>query len=573
MTDVRARMTVPQPIALLLLLICFSAPAAGADRPPAAAIATAHPLATEAGFEILAAGGNAFDAAVAISAALAVVEPSGSGLGGGGFWLLHRAEDGHELMLDGRERAPATASAAMYLDADGKPVPRLSLDGALAAAIPGTPAALVHLAREYGSLPLARSLAPAIRFARDGFAVDEHYRQMIGFRVDALRASPAAAAIFLKDGEPPPVGHPLRQPDLARVLEAIARQGHAGFYSGPVADALVAGVRAGGGAWSKADLAAYDVVEREPIQSVYRGIRITSAPPPSSGGIALVTMLNVLSGYELDALEPVTRHHLVVEAMRRAYRDRAIHLGDPDFVDIPPELTEPAYASGLRSAIRTDRAMPSALLPGLPADPLGADTTHFSVLDAAGNRVAATLSINLPFGSGFVPPNTGVLLNNEMDDFSAKPGTPNAYGLIGAAIDGGGQANAIAPGKRPLSSMTPTFLDDGERVAILGTPGGSRIISMVLLATLEFARGGEPADWVKAGRYHHQFFPDRISYEPGALAAGEIAGLKALGHTLQPTERRYGNMQLVLWDRGANVVKAASDPRGGGRAEVRTPEQ
>lgn len=561
----RAR-TAMQPFAALLLLLALHAGLAiGADRPSKAAIATAHPLATEAGFEILAAGGNAFDAAVAIGAALAVVEPYGSGLGGGGFWLLHRAEDGHELMLDARERAPAAATAAMYLDARGNPVPRLSLDGALAAGVPGTPAAIVHLAREYGKLPLERSLAPAIRLAREGFPVDERYRQMIGFRTEALRGSPAAAAIFLDDGEAPRAGAILRQPDLARVLEAIAREGHAGFYAGAVADALVAGVRAGGGIWSKADLAGYDVVEREPVQSVYRGIRITSAPPPSSGGIALVTMLNILSGYELDELAPVTRRHLVIEAMRRAYRDRAIHLGDPDFVDIPPELTEPAYASGLRSAIRADRAMPSALLPGLPAETTGADTTHFSVLDETGNRVAATLSINLPFGSGFVPPGTGVLLNNEMDDFAAKPGAPNAYGLIGADT----QANAIAPGKRPLSSMTPTFLDDGKRVAILGTPGGSRIISMVLLATLEFARGGEPADWVSAGRYHHQFIPDRVSHEPDALTADEIAGLQALGHTLQPAGRRYGNMQLVLWNRTANTVQAASDPRGGGLAEAR----
>ncbi|MDR2877176.1 MAG: gamma-glutamyltransferase [Chromatiales bacterium] len=562
-------MTKPSLIAVFSLFICWASFAGAAQRPPAAAIASAHPLATDAGFEILNAGGNAFDAAVAISAALAVVEPSGSGLGGGGFWLLHRAEDNREVMIDGRERAPLAATATMYLDANGEPVPRLSLDGALAAGIPGTPAALVHLAREYGKLPLARSLEPAIRLARDGFAIDEHYRAMIGFRITALRASPAAAAIFLHDGEVPTVGDVVRQTDLANVLEAIVHEGRAGFYAGEVADALIAGVRTAGGIWSKDDLADYKVIEREPVHGMYRGIRITSAPPPSSGGIALVTMLNVLSGYELDKLDPITQRHLIVEAMRRAYRDRAIYLGDPDFVTIPSELTEPAYASGLRSAIRTDRAMPSALLPGLPAEVTGTDTTHFSVLDEAGNRVAATLSVNLPFGAGFVPPGTGVLLNNEMDDFSTKPGAPNAYGLIGSAIDGGTQANAIAPGKRPLSSMTPTFLDDGKRVAILGTPGGSRIISMVLLASLEFARGGKPADWVSAGRYHHQFFPDRITYEPDALTAEEIAGLKKLGHTLQVSDRRYGNMQIVLWNRETNTVDAASDPRGGGGAETR----
>ncbi len=546
---------------VLLLISC----AAAAGKPPAAAIASAHPLATEAGFEAFAAGGNAFDAAVAVSAALAVVEPSGSGLGGGGFWLLHRAEDGVERMIDGRERAPLAATAAMYLDQNGEPMRRASLDGALAAAIPGTPAALAHLARHYGRLPLTVSLAPAIRLAREGFAVDRHYRDLIGFRIDALRASPDAAAIFLVGGKAPEEGHILRQPALAAVLEAIAAQGHEGFYAGAVATALSAGVRAAGGIWSLEDLAAYRIVEREPVRGEYRGIRITSAAPPSSGGIALVTALNILAGYDLDRLDAVTRHHLVIEAMRRAYRDRAVYLGDPDFTAIPPELTAPAYAAGLRNTIRADRATPSAMLPGMPAEAAGSDTTHFSVLDAEGNRVAATLSINLPFGSGFVPPGTGVLLNNEMDDFAAKPGLPNAYGLIGSEAG----TNAIAAGKRPLSSMTPTFLDDGERVAIIGTPGGSRIITMVLLAALEFSRGGDAEALVGKKRYHHQFFPDAVSHEPDAFDAGEIAALEKRGHTLQRMGRRYGNMQAVIWDRNRDAVQAASDPRGGGGAQVR----
>lgn len=546
-----------------LLLCCF--PATAAERPAAVAVASAHPLATAAGLEILEAGGNAFDAAVAVSAALAVVEPAGSGLGGGGFWLLHRAADGHETMIDGRERAPAAASPDMYLDENGEPVSRLSLDGALAAGIPGTPAGIAHLAEHYGALPLARSLAPAIRYAREGFVVDELYRRLIGFRLAALRQSPAAAAIFLEGSETPGTDFVLRQPDLARVLEALAGEGRDGFYRGAVAEALVDGVRAAGGIWTREDLADYRIIEREPVRGNYHGIRIVSAPPPSSGGIALITMLNVLSGYELEQLDTVTRHHLVVEAMRRAYRDRAQYLGDPDFIDIPPELLTPTYAAGLRNGIRADRATPSAMLPGMPADALGSDTTHFSILDAAGNRVAATLSINLPFGAGFVPPGTGVLLNDEMDDFAARAGRPNAYGLIGAESG----ANAIAAGKRPLSSMTPTFLDDGERLAILGTPGGSRIITMVLLGALEFARGGDPAAWVSTGRYHHQFFPDRITHEPDAFTAAEIEGLRALGHELQRIERRYGNMQAIEWNRRSGEVKAASDPRGVGAAEVR----
>jgi gamma-glutamyltranspeptidase/glutathione hydrolase len=548
-------------VAFLLLICCFPA---AAGHPPAAAVASAHPLATAAGLEILEAGGNAFDAAVAVTAALAVVEPAGSGLGGGGFWLLHRASDGHETMIDGRERAPGAATPDMYLDDRGEPLPRLSLDGPLAAGIPGTVAGIVHLAENYGRLPVERTLAPAIRHARDGFAVDEPYLRLIGFRLEALRQSPAAAAIFLDDGAAPKPGFVLRQPELAEVLEAVARAGFDGFYRGEAARRMVAGVREAGGIWTLDDLADYRIVEREPVRGEYRGIRVISAPPPSAGGIALVTMLNVLSGYELDRLDAVTRHHLVVEAMRRAYRDRAQYLGDPDFVDIPTELTLPAYAAGLRNSIRADRATPSALLPGIPADPLGSDTTHFSIIDAEGNRVAATLSINLPFGSGFVPPGTGVLLNNEMDDFATRAGRPNAYGLIGAESG----ANAIAPGKRPLSSMTPTFLDDGERVAILGTPGGSRIISMVLIGALEYARGSGPETWVAAGRYHHQFFPDHIAHEPDAFSSEEIEGLRALGHELTVINRRYGNMQAIEWNRRSNEVSAASDPRGAGSAEV-----
>ncbi|MCC6207724.1 MAG: gamma-glutamyltransferase [Gammaproteobacteria bacterium] len=540
------------------------AQAADTQTPSAAAVASAHPLATRAGHDILQAGGNAFDAAVAVGAMLAVVEPTGSGLGGGGFWLLHRAADGREIMLDGRERAPLDAHADMYLDTDGAVIPAASINGALASAIPGTPAALAHLASQYGRLPLARSLAPAIHAAREGFPVDAHYLQLARFRLEALRRSPAAAAIFLDQGDLPKEGYILRQPDLARALESIAGHGHAGFYAGPLAQDLVDGVRAAGGIWSLRDLAGYRVVEREPVRGEYRGIRITTAAPPSSGGIALVTMLNILAGYPLEDLAAPDRAHLVIEAMRRAYRDRAVYLGDPDFTEVPMEvLLSPAYAAGLRNAIRPDRATPSAMLPGVAADATGTDTTHFSILDRAGNRVAATLSINLPFGAAFMPPGTGILLNNEMDDFSIKPGVGNSYGLVGA------QPNAIAPGKRPLSSMTPTFLDDGRRIAILGTPGGSRIITMVLLAALDFQRGAPPREWVGLRRYHHQYLPDVVSYEPGTFSADETAALAARGHTLEERTRPYGNMQAILWDRADNRVSAASDPRGGGTAETR----
>ncbi|HEX9628075.1 MAG TPA: gamma-glutamyltransferase [Acidiferrobacterales bacterium] len=543
----------------LALVVSFAAAAAEAPRLPAAAIASAHPLATRAGHEILSQGGNAFDAAVAVAATLAVVEPANSGLGGGGFWLLHRASDTYEVMIDGRERAPLKARAGMYLDKDGEVVPRLSLDGPLAAAIPGTPAALDYLARRYGRLPLGQSLAPAIRLAREGFPVSERFTQMAEARRAALASSPAAAAVFLDDGFPPAPGFMLKQPDLADTLERLAAKGRDGFYTGPVARRLVKGVRRAGGIWSRRDLREYSVVERTPIVGTYRGVRVVSAPPPSSGGVALVQMLNLLAPYSLDPMHRTRRDHLIIQAMKLAYRDRARHLGDPDFVTVDvARLTGGRYAAELGREID----LPKWQIPPLmPTREQGTQTTHFSIIDRDGNRAAVTLSLNTLFGSGFMPPGTGVLLNNEMDDFVAKPGVPNAYGLVGNA------ANAIAPGKRPLSSMTPTFLESPDAVVILGTPGGSRIISMVLLASLEFLhhRGGV-RDWLALPRFHHQYLPDTVYYEPGAYAEAEVEQLGRLGHHLQAVDRPYGNMQAIVWYKNAGRVEAASDPRGEGLA-------
>jgi len=527
-----------------------------AEHPPAAAIASAAPLATAAGAEILEEGGNAFDAAVAIAAALAVVEPYSSGLGGGGFWLLHRASDGFETMVDARERAPLAASADMYLDKDGNIVPRLSLDGPLAAAIPGTPAALVHIARAYGRLPLARSLEPAIRLATEGFAVTQRYHEMARQRVPVLLQSPAAAEVFLNHDMAPMPGYIIRQPDLAATLERLVHDGRAGFYAGEVAAKLVRGVRAKGGIWSTRDLAQYRVVERVPLHGMYRGVRLTSVPLPSSGGVVLLEMLNILGHYNLDRMDRIQRDHTIIEAMRLAYRDRARYLGDPDFVHVDTtRLLSPDHAADLRREIG---ARAGVSTPG-PAAATGLHTTHFSVIDKDGNRVAATLTLNTLFGSAFMPPGTGVVLNNEMDDFVAKPGVPNTYGLVGAS------ANAIAPGKRPLSSMTPTFLETPDAVVVLGTPGGSRIISMVLLATLEFAgHRGTVKDWVALKRFHHQYLPDQVEYEPGTFNTEEIHGLENLGYKLKPVSSGYGNMQAVVWYRKTNRVEAASDPRGDG---------
>ena len=550
-------------VCLAFAIVCNGLSAA--EKPGKAAIASAHYLATEAGHEILEQGGNAFDAAVAVSAALAVVEPTSSGIGGGAFWLLHRASDGFQVMIDGREQAPAAAHRDMYLDEDGNVNRDLAVNGPLAGAIPGEVAGLEHLAVKYGRLPLADSLQPAIRLAREGFPVDKKYNAMMGWRIDVIKRWPAAAEVLLADGEVPAIGHIIKLPELALVLQQVAEQGAAGFYTGPVAERIVKGVQDAGGIWTMEDFAAYQIKEREPIRTAYNNYELITAPPPSSGGIALAEILNTIEPYPLDKLEPALRIHLIVEAMRRAYRDRAIYLGDPDFADIPVEmLTSQYYADGLRASIRPDKATPSSMLAGNDQIPEGTDTTHFSVIDADGNMVAATLTVNLPFGSGFMPPGTGLLVNNQMDDFSAKQGEPNAYGLIGFV------ANEIQPYKRPLSSMSPTFMIGEDKRAVIGTPGGSRIITMVLLGILDFMEGNEPESWVSLPRFHHQYEPDKISAETNAFSAEEIAALEALGHTVEVRERPWGNMHGVMWNRKTGEVTAGSDPRWpSGRAIVK----
>jgi gamma-glutamyltranspeptidase/glutathione hydrolase len=531
--------------------------------PHKAAIASAHPLASAAGREILDQGGNAFDAAVAVSAALAVVEGSSSGLGGGGFYLLQRA-DGAAVMLDAREAAPRAATRDMYLDAGGQPIADASTEGARAAGIPGEPAAFEHLARRYGRLPLKTSLAPAIRLARAGFPLYARLQAGIRAKRSLLLKSPAAARVYLTaTGEVPAIGDVIKQPDLADTLEVLAARGARGFYGGPIARRLVDGVRAAGGIWSLEDLAGYRVIERKPLVGEYRGARIISAPPPSSGGVALLDALNILSGWNLSALDSATRKHLIIESMRRAFRDRAVYLGDPDFVNIPVSLlTSAAYAAGQRASIRADKAMPSDLLPGVEAPPAGMNTTHFSILDADGNGVAATISVNLWLGSGYMVERTGVMLNDTMDDFSIKPDAPNAFGLVG------GSANAIAPGKRPLSSMTPTFVQSRGGMLIVGSPGGSTIISMVLLATLNYVDGISAADIVKYPRYHQQYLPDEVDYEADAFTPAEIQALEGKGQVLKEGRRRWGNMEAVIWDFGSGTVQAASDPRGEGEGLV-----
>jgi gamma-glutamyltranspeptidase/glutathione hydrolase len=348
----------------------------------------------------------------------------------------------------------------------------------------------------------------------------------------------------------------IKLPDLAIVLEKVAAEGRDGFYKGEVAKKLVDGVRAAGGIWTMEDMAGYVIKERQPVRTTYQGYELVTASPPSSGGIAIAEILNILEPYQIAGLDKVQRTHLVVEAMRRAYRDRALYLGDPDFYDVPQEmLTDLNYAAGLRAGIMFDKATPSDMLPGRENLSEGTDTSHFSIIDAEGNMVAATLTVNTPFGSKFMVPGTGFVLNNEMDDFSAKPGEPNAYGLIGFT------ANEIQPFKRPLSSMTPTLIIGQDKVAAIGTPGGSRIITMVLLGILDFIDGNEPESWVSLPRYHHQYVPDKIYAESDAFSAAEVSALQAMGHTVEVRDRPWGNMHAVMWNKETGEVTAGSDPR------------
>ena len=529
------------------------------------AIATTHPLATQAGFEVLAAGGNAFDAAVAVSAALAVVEPHGSGLGGGGFWLLHSADSNSSIMVDGREKAPLAGHRDMYLDDKGEVIDNLSVVGPLSAGIPGSPAALDHIANKYGKLTLAQSFAPAIRYAKEGFEVDEHFQKYAKFRKEVLNQFPKTALIYLQDGNEPEVGHLIKQPELANTLEMLAAKGKDGFYQGNFAQKLIDGVRAAGGIWSMEDLAQYNIIERQPITGTYNGMKITSAAPPSSGGVTIVDTLNILENFDLTKMSPEEQAHIVTEAMRRAYYDRAEFLGDTDFVEVPiKRLIDKQYAKIQSSTIILDEATESD---ELSEETLGTgggeNTTHFSIIDSEGNRVAATMSINFPFGSGFIAPGTGMLLNDEMDDFSAKPGVPNVYGLIG------NEKNAIAPGKRPLSSMSPTFVENGDEVVVLGTPGGSRIISMVLLGILDYTQGGDAKSMVAKRRFHHQFRPDMIQHESGTFTEQQKEYLADLGHILFEGNYLYGDLQVVIRNSKTGEMQAASDPRGPGVAQVK----
>jgi len=532
-----------------------TAPAPQAQRPGHAGIASANFLATNAGFEVLAKGGNAFDAAVAVASTLSVVEPESSGIGGGFMATLHIAKTGENVFIDARETAPMAVNPKDYLNPDGTPNRDAALKGPLSAGIPGEPAGLVLLAKKFGKLPLSVSLAPAIRTARDGFKPDPRLLHSIAEEQKNLERWPASVAKYLPGGKPPVAGAIWRDPDQARTWELIAQQGDAGFYRGETAQKLVDAVRAAGGNWTLEDLANYRAKERTPITIDYQGYKIVTAPPPSSGGVAIAEILNILRGYDLAKMDPAHRAHYIIEAMRRAFRDHNDYLGDPDFVKMPLDmLLSPYYADGLRQSILADQATPSSMLPHGPAHDPGMHTTHFSIIDKDGNMVGITSTVNYILGSTFVAKGTGVLLNDEMDDFALVPNKPNVYGLLGS------KANAPVGGKRMLSSMSPSLVVGKDRSAVIGSPGGSTIITQVLEGILHFIDGQSAQQIVADKRFHHQFLPDEVFVEDGVFDAATSEQLRKMGYTLKPREP-WGFMNVVTWDHRDNKLDAASDPR------------
>ncbi|WP_435169771.1 gamma-glutamyltransferase [Falsirhodobacter sp. 1013] len=516
--------------------------------------------AAEIGRDILAQGGNAVDAGVAVAFALAVTLPRAGNIGGGGFMLVHDAETGETKAIDYREMAPSGASRDMFLNAAGEADSARSLRSGAASGVPGTVAGL-HMALDtYGTMEWADVIAPAIRLAKEGIPVTPELADSLEASREELMTYPASAAIFFKpDGAGWRPGERLVQADLAQTLKTVAEQGPDGFYKGPVADNIAKAIQAAGGPMTAEDLAAYKPVLRDPVRGTYRGYDIVSMPPPSSGGVHLIQILNTLEGYPIGALGQNSAQtiHLMAEAMKLAYADRSEYLGDPDFVDVPVEaLTSKDYAAALRGKISADFATPSVQIrPGDLAPYESDQTTHFSVVDKEGNAVTNTYTLNLDYGSGLVAAGTGVLMNNEMDDFSAKPGVPNAFGLVG------GEANAVAAGKRPLSSMTPTLvLKDGKVWLATGSPGGARIITTTLQVIMNMIdHNMNVAEASTAPRVHHQWLPDELRVEEG-LSLDTLRLLEAKGHSVveKPV---MGSTQSIQRDPASGALLGASDPR------------
>jgi len=546
-------------------------------------VATVRPEASEVGVKIMQEGGNAVDAAVAVGFALTVVYPEAGNIGGGGF-LLFRRPDGEVHFLDYREKAPAKATADMYLDSHGNVIPDLSTIGYKSIGVPGSVAGLVYAEQHWGKLSLKRVMEPAIRLARDGYVLD--YEQAKAFRDPDLAKFPESHRIFQRDGNDYQPGDVFKQPELAKTLERIADNPD-DFYRGAMARELAAAIQKGGGLITAEDLAQYEVKERTPIRGTYRGYEIISAPPPSSGGVALAEMLNILEGYDLakEGNRSADSIHLTAEAFQRAYFDRAEFLGDPDFVPVPvAQLIDKRYAAAWRAGLDPHHATPSgelkrpevfdkldreAALPPPPALEESPDTTHFSIVDADGLAVAVTYTLNDSFGSRVIVPGLGFLLNDEMDDFVSKPGVPNVYGLVQ------GSANAIAGRKRPLSSMTPTMvLKGGKLFLVLGSPGGGRIpttVVQIILNMVDYGMNVQQA--VNAARFHHQWLPDTISYEEDGLSPDSVRLLEAMGHKLREGYESEGEHhdswsdgECVAIDLQTGERLGASDPRNNGKA-------
>jgi gamma-glutamyltranspeptidase/glutathione hydrolase len=529
-------------------------------------VVTAQHLATKIGVDVLKNGGNAVDAAVAVGYALAVVYPAAGNLGGGGFMTVQLA-DGRKTFLDFREKAPLAATANMYLDKDGNVIKGASTTGHLAVAVPGSVSGFEMARAKYGTMPRAALIAPAIKHAEEGFVLQQGDVDILRVATNDFRKDAASAAIFLNKGEAYNVGEKLVQPELANTLRLISEKGEDGFYKGPVAAAIVASSQAGKGIISQADLDQYKTRELKPIECNYRGYGVVSAPPPSSGGVIICEMLNVLEGYPLKDLgfRSAQAVHYQIEAMRHAYVDRNSYLGDPDFVNNPLDrLLDKAYAAKIRAVIDPAKAgVSQAIKPGV-APHEGTNTTHYSIVDKWGNAVAVTYTLNDWFGARVTAATTGVLLNNEMDDFTVKIGVPNIYGLVQ------GQANSIAPGKRPLSSMSPTIVTkDGKPVLVVGTPGGSRIITAVLHSILNMIDYGmNVQEAVDAPRFHQQWLPDLTNVENFALSPDTRKILEGMGHKLgnpQPPNHMaaivVGAPSLEGKPVGNNRFYGANDPR------------
>jgi gamma-glutamyltranspeptidase/glutathione hydrolase len=530
-----------------------------------AMVVSIHHLATDAGVEILKEGGNAVDAAVATGFALAVVHPAAGNLGGGGFMLVH-LQDGNSTFIDYRERAPQAATADMYLDAKGNVIPGASITGYKAIGVPGSVAGMVYAEKKYGVLTLAKVMAPAIRLAGEGYVLTDEEAQIL--RDKTLTLFPESKRIFQRDGNFYQAGETFKQPELAATLRTIASDPD-DFYHGAIAKKLVADIQQGGGLVTAEDLARYSVKEREPLTGTYKGYTILAAPPPSSGGIALIEALNILDGYDLSRWKDRTPEemHLIVEAYRRAYMDRTDYLGDPDYVKIPLDrIADPKYAAAWRTSIVVDQASPSQGLKRpegfLPPPPTmtnvrheSTQTTHYSVMDAKGNAVSVTTTLNNGFGSGVTAEGLGFVLNDEMDDFASKQGVPNMFGLIQ------GPANTIAPGKRPLSSMTPTIVLKDDKVRfVLGSPGGGRIITTVANIFLSVADEGlNIQQAVDAPRFHHQYLPDVLYMEPG-FPDSTVEGLRAMGYELK-IGGHWSDGECIAVDPSTGELEGGQDHR------------